>query len=185
MAGIEVKRRTSNVRRAQIGAAAMALLLSLAAAGWTPAAAAAEHRRPMEQDRRGHRRRLGRVPDRGIRLHVLPQTAVYDALVAIDGTYESFGPAIAAPRAHHGTRRSSRPPTRRSSTTSRGSRPPWRGAHQLARRDRRRAGQDRRHRGRPSGRDEHHRAADRRRPADADRLTSPFPTKTPGRVSGG
>ena len=70
MAGIEVNRRTANVKRAQIGAAA-AVLLALATGGSTPAAVGAEHRRAVGPDRRGHRRRFGRRADRRPDLHVL------------------------------------------------------------------------------------------------------------------
>jgi hypothetical protein len=97
MAGIEVNRRTSNVRRAQIGAAA-AVLLSLAAGGWTPAAASGPN--IVEQWNKIAEDTVvatGAFQIEGFVYMSYTQTAVYDALVAIDGTYQSFGPAIAAP----------------------------------------------------------------------------------------
>ena len=97
MAGIEVNRRTGNVRRAQIGAAA-AVLLSLAAGGWTPAAASGPN--IVEQWNKIAEDTVvatGAFQIEGFVYMSYTQTAVYDALVAIDGTYQSFGPAIAAP----------------------------------------------------------------------------------------
>ena len=97
MAGIEVNRRTGNVRRAQIGAAA-AVLLSLAAGGWTPAAASGPN--IVEQWNKIAEDTVvatGAFQIEGFVYMSYTQTAVYDALVAIDGRYQSFGPAIAAP----------------------------------------------------------------------------------------
>ena len=97
MAGIEVNRRTGNVRRAQIGAAT-AVLLSLAAGGWTPAAASGPN--IVEQWNKIAEDTVvatGAFQIEGFVYMSYTQTAVYDALVAIDGTYQSFGPAIAAP----------------------------------------------------------------------------------------
>ena len=97
MAGIEVNRRTGNLRRAQIGAAA-AVLLSLAAGGWTPAAASGPN--IVEQWNKIAEDTVvatGAFQIEGFVYMSYTQTAVYDALVAIDGTYQSFGPAIAAP----------------------------------------------------------------------------------------
>ena len=97
MAGIEVNRRTGNVRRAQIGAA-VAVLLSLAAGGWTPAAAAGPN--IVEQWNKIAEDTVvatGAFQIEGFVYMSYTQTAVYDALVAIDGRYQSFGPAIAAP----------------------------------------------------------------------------------------
>ena len=97
MAGIEVNRRTGNLRRAQIGAAT-AVLLSLAAGGWTPAAASGPN--IVEQWNKIAEDTVvatGAFQIEGFVYMSYTQTAVYDALVAIDGTYQSFGPAIAAP----------------------------------------------------------------------------------------
>ena len=171
MAGIEVNRRTGNVRRAQIGAAA-AVLLSLAAGGWTPAAASGPN--IVEQWNKIAEDTVvatGAFQIEGFVYMSYTQTAVYDALVAIDGTYNPSVPRSRRPRAHRGRRRSSRPRTRRSRPTSR--RRPVRSARRdhVARRDRRTD------RPKTDGIAVGHQAAaniiahaDRRRPPDADRI---------------
>ena len=97
MAGIEISRRSGNLRRAQIGAAT-AVLLSLAAGGWTPAAASgpnivAQWNKIAEDTVVA----TGAPQIEGFVYMSYTQTAVYDALVGIDGTYQSFGSAVAAP----------------------------------------------------------------------------------------
>src|SRR4029079_18107058 len=97
MAGIEVNRPTGTMRRAQIGAAA-AVLLSLAVGGWTPAAASGpnivEQWNKIAEDTVGG---CGALQIEAFVYMAYSQAAVYDALVAIDGTYQPFGPAFAAP----------------------------------------------------------------------------------------
>ena len=162
MAGIEVNRRTGNVRRAQIGAAA-AVLLSLAAGGWTPAAASGPN--IVEQWNKIAEDTVvatGAFQIEGFVYMSYTQTAVYDALVAIDGTYQSFGPAIAAPagasreaavvEAAYETLAfyipSAAGPLGTARDTSLGAIAPGQA-------------EDRRHRGRTPGRREHHRACGR------------------------
>jgi len=97
MAGIAIKRHTLHVRRAPLGAA-LAVLLSLAPAGAVPAAAAgpnivAQWNKIAEDTVVGS----GAFQIEAFVYMAYSQTAVYDALVGIDGTYQSFGPTIHAP----------------------------------------------------------------------------------------
>jgi hypothetical protein len=97
MARIVISRRAGNIRHAQV-AAAMTVLLSLAAGGWTPAAASgpnivAQWNKIAEDTVVGS----GAFQIEGFVYMSYTQTAVYDALVGIDGTYAPFGPPITAP----------------------------------------------------------------------------------------
>ena len=181
MAGIEVNRRTGNVRRAQIGAAA-AVLLSLAAGGWTPAAASGPN--IVEQWNKIAEDTVvatGAFQIEGFVYMSYTQTAVYDALVAIDGTYQSFGPAIAAPA---GASREAAVVEAAYETLAfyipSAAGPLGTAQSMIARSDRPRTGEDRRHRGRTPGRREHHRHADGRRPPDADRIDVIVPDQDTG-----
>ena len=97
MARIKFSRRAPNVKRAQIGAAT-AVLLSLASGGSTPVAASGPN--IVEQwDKIAEDTVVGTGAPQieGFVYMSYTQTAVYDALVGIDGTYAPFGPQIAAP----------------------------------------------------------------------------------------
>ena len=97
MARIKFSRRAPNIKRAQIGAAT-AVLLSLASGGSTPVAASGPN--IVEQwDKIAEDTVVGTGAPQieGFVYMSYTQTAVYDALVGIDGTYALFGPQIAAP----------------------------------------------------------------------------------------
>jgi hypothetical protein len=97
MASMTISRRATNVRRAQIGAAT-AVLLSLASAGFSPAAASGPN--IVEQwDKLAEDTVVatGAPQIEGFVYMSYTQTAVYDAMVAIDGRYAPFGPPVAAP----------------------------------------------------------------------------------------
>jgi hypothetical protein len=97
MARVRISRRTGNVRRAEIGAAA-AVLLSLMAGGSTPVAASGPHI-VAQWDKIAEDTVVPAVPLQieGFLYMSYTQTAVYDALVAIDGTYAPYGPGFTAP----------------------------------------------------------------------------------------
>jgi hypothetical protein len=91
-------RRRMRLRTRGQGAAAMTVLLTLAAAGWTPALAAGPN--SVEQwDKIAEDTVVGSgaFQIEGFVYMAYTQTAVYDAMVAIDGTYAPLGPAIVAP----------------------------------------------------------------------------------------
>ncbi len=97
MARIEIRWPARTIRRAR-AAAAMTLLLSLAAGGWTPAAAAgpntvAQWNKIAEDTVVGS----GAFQIEAFVYMAYAETAVYDALVGIDGTYAPIGPRISAP----------------------------------------------------------------------------------------
>ena len=80
-----------------------------------------EHRRPMEQDRRGHGRRFGRVPDRRSRVHGVHRGT--RSTTRSSRSRAATSPTARPSRVRRGRRPtppSWRPPTRRSSTRSRG-----------------------------------------------------------------
>ena len=98
MARIEIRWPARTVKRART-AAAMTVLLSLAAGGWTPAAAAgpntvAQWNKIAEDTVVGS----GAFQIEAFVYMAYAQTAVYDALVGIDGTYAPIGPAILGTR---------------------------------------------------------------------------------------
>ena len=180
MARIKLSRRAPNVKRAQIGAAT-AVLLSLAS-GSTPVAASGPN--IVEQwDKIAEDTVVGTGAPQieGFVYMSYTQTAVYDALVGIDGTYAPFGPAVAAPAGASRDAAVVEAAVRDAHVLHPvGGRSARHGANGVACRHPRRTGEDRRHRRRTPGGLEHHRAADGRRPADAHRVDLLVPDQDTG-----
>ncbi len=176
-----ITRRARPGRRAQ-AAAAMTVLLSLAAAGWTPAVAAgpntvAQWNKIAEDTVVGS----GAFQNEGWIYMAYESAAVFDAVVAIDGGYEPYAPAFAAPAgasadaavvqaAYEVARsRTSRPPRPASAPRTR---PRWAPSRPARRRPT----------ARPSGTPPPTilTGAHGRRPADADRHDLGVPDEAPG-----